>query len=159
MTDFNLFRAMRDNRAENDERIASERKQAALNTLRFVQFVLLFVQLAGQILRIFFPENELLNIPHYVYILLILPFIVDPLYASAKGHIGAIRSDSLFFIIGMIEFGYTAYVIASYFGDLKISVLLGILLGGMALYYLLAYMLLRASAKISAKRADDTSDN
>ena len=156
----NLFSAMRSNRAENDERIAAERKQAALNTLRFVQFILLFVQLAGQVMLLFFPENELFRIPQYIYILMILPFIVDPLYASLKGYIGAIRSDALFFIIGMIEFGYTAYVVATtYLSITSVWARIAALILGMLVYYLLAYALYRISVRINAKRGEDSSDN
>ena len=159
MTNLNLFRAMRNNRAENDERIAGERMRASLNTLRFIQFIVLFIQLAGQFVQLFFPHNSQLQIPQFVYILMILPFIVEPLYASMKGYIGAIKSDGMFFVIGMIEFGYTAYVIATYLGVINLWVCLGILVLGMIAYYLIAYALYNASFRLSAGRSDDYRDN
>ena len=150
MATLNLFRVMRTNRAENDERIANERMRASLNTLRFIQFIVLFIQLAGQIVYLFFPHNGILQIPQFVYILMIMPFIIDPLFACLKGYIGAIRSDSVFFVIGMIEFGYMAYVIAGYFNATSPGVLLGALILGMVCYYFIAYGLYRASAKLNA---------
>lgn len=150
MTTLNLFRVMRNNRAENDERIADERMRASLSTLRFIQFMVLFIQLVGQIVQLLFPNNGIIRIPQFVYILMILPFIIDPLYASLKGYIGAVRSDGVFFVIGMIEFGYTANVVAGYLGMNSVWGLLGTFGLGMLCYYVAACVLYRISVKLNA---------
>ncbi|NLB60959.1 MAG: hypothetical protein GX802_00785 [Clostridiales bacterium] len=132
---FHLFSIMKSNLAVNDERIANERTKLSLRMLRLIQFIVVGVQLLGLIVGVIKPHNGYFAVPMYIYFLILLPFIVEPLYACAKGSIGAQRYDAVFFLVGILEFGYFAMEAVRLFKVDLIWMIVALLLG-MVLYYL-----------------------
>jgi hypothetical protein len=146
---FRIYSIMKSNLAVNDERIANERTKLGLRMLRLIQFIVVGVQLLGLIASVIKPHNGYFSIPLYIYLLILLPFIVEPLYACAKGSIGAQRYDSIYFLVGMIEFGYFSMELIRLFGA-DIVGLIAALLSGMVLYYLACVLLYYLYARRNA---------